>query len=527
MSQIDQAIKHLQKIHDTAGPFYLSDFFKPGGKKLLHDFLTSVYQPAYKNNFRILLVQDCADVYDYQDSPGSVICTLQQYASQIDISNFFILILTSNSNIAQELTQVQELYSTDNVPMQYYIVNGITSIDLVPQRNQDTFCILPWMHLYVGPDSNVLPCCVADQQYPIGSINEQPIIDIAKSSLFNTLRKNMLSGKRSKECSYCYNQEDAGLKSIRQSHNAKWSKNGLEFNSTGEIENFNPIYLDIRLNNICNLKCRMCSGYFSSAIAQEEYQLFSNKTHLDTSMPSSQRVTALKEILEYLPHAKKIYFAGGEPLITNEHYKILDELVKCGNTDLEIFYNTNFTFLTYKNISVTDIWKKFSNVTIGASIDALGSVAEYVRHGTVWSDIESNLETLKQQCPHVNFKISSVVGLLNATSLIALQQNWHATQKVHISKFALSIMTSPDHLTLQVLPTAHKSRLETQIKSHISWCKTVGAISLAKQWDNVLNYMWSNDSSQFLLEFKRLTNSLDKFRNVSLSKVLPEFSDLL
>jgi MoaA/NifB/PqqE/SkfB family radical SAM enzyme len=524
---LDQTIEHLQKIYDTAGPYYLSELFKPDGKKSLHNFLTSVYKSEYKNNFRILIVQDCVDQYDYHNSPSDAISTLQKYASQIDISNFFVLIITSNGYIEQELALAQKLYSTDDVPMQYYNVEHIDFVEVATQRNQDTFCILPWMHLYVGPDSNVLPCCVADQQYPLGSLNEQSIDSISKSTSFNTLRKNMLSGKRSKECSYCYKQEDSGLKSLRQFHNTQWSKNDLEFSATGEIEEFSPIYLDIRLNNICNLKCRMCSGYFSSAIAQEEHQLFGNKAHVETTMLSAQRASALQEIIEYLPHAKKIYFAGGEPLITNEHYKILDALVKCDNTDLEIFYNTNFTSLTYKNISVTDIWKKFSNVTIGASIDAAGSVAEYVRHGTVWSAIESNLETLKQQCPHVNFRISSVVGLLNATSLIDLQQNWHNSQKVHISKFALSIMTSPDHLTLQVLPTKHKSRLETQIKSHISWCQTVGAISLAKQWEDVLNYMWSNDSSQFLLEFKRLTNSLDAFRNVSLSTVLPEFSDLV
>jgi radical SAM protein with 4Fe4S-binding SPASM domain len=526
MNQFENAVANQQTLYDTVGPYYLSNFFQPNGNKHLYDFLTSVYQSEYKPNFRILIIQDCADTYDYTDLPGRAICALQKYASQIDISNFFILVITGNKNIAVELEQVQKLYSTDSFSMSSHVIEGIEYT--ATHKTQDTFCVLPWMHLYVGTDGNVLPCCIADHQHPMGNIQEHSVDKIVKSSAFNQLRKNMLSGARSKECSRCYAQEDAGLPSVRLGHNSRWSNiKQSHLNEDGSLDKFDPIYLDIRLNNICNLKCRMCSGYFSSAIAQENVVLFGKNELVQSSLKLQQRNLGLKEIIEYVPTVEKIYFAGGEPLLTAEHYEILDALIACGNTDLEITYNTNFTTLTYQGRSVLDLWKQFSNIKIGASLDAEGAVAEYVRHGTNWSIIESNLELVKSQCPHVDFTVTSTVGLLNVNSLIELQQRWHNTKKLDISKFFQTVMIGPDHLTVSALPLEHKQRLNQQIGDHMAWCDKNGAEILAQKWKNVLTYMWSQDNSHVMTEFKRLTNITDQYRNESLADILPELKNLI
>jgi radical SAM protein with 4Fe4S-binding SPASM domain len=527
MNQLEQSIIDLKKLYDTAGPYYLSDFFQLNGGKNLYDFLMSVYQVEYKNNFRILIVQDCQDTYDYQDTPGQAIRELQKYASQIDISNFFILVITGNKNIESELDQARILYSTDTNRIQSFIVDGV-EYSTTKYKKQDTFCVLPWMHLYVGTDGNVLPCCVADSQFPLGNIEEQSIDEISKSQPFNQLRANMLNGRRSKECNRCYNQEDANLSSARTRHNDRWSDiKDKNLDPTGVISSFDPVYLDIRLNNICNLKCRMCNGYFSSAIAQEEIELFNKSKYMQSSLQLQQRKTALVKILKYLPNCEKIYFAGGEPLLSSEHYDILDALIDCENTNLEIIYNTNFTNFKYRDRNVLDLWKHFSNITVGASLDAHGVVAEYVRHGTNWSAIESNLDLIKSQCPHVNLTVTSTVGLLNVTSLIELQKNWHTSNKLNISKFSQSVMIGPLHLTVSALPTEHKHRLEKPIKDHIIWCQENNAIALAKQWNDVLEYMWSQDNSHYMTEFRRLTQITDHHRNTSLSSVLPEFKNLL
>jgi hypothetical protein len=194
---------------------------------------------------------------------------------------------------------------------------------------------------------------------------------------------------------------------------------------------------------------------------------------------------------------------------------------------LEIYYNTNFTTLKYQNFSVLELWKEFSNITIGASLDAEGTVAEYVRHGTIWTDIENNLSMLKTHCPHVKFTVTSAVGFLNIESLINLQKRWHTVDILDINNFSLSVMMSPVHMIVSTLPKHHKQRLETVIAQHIKWCRQEGATSLAIQWNDVLNYMWSQDSSHHLNEFKRLTNIIDQHRKESFVKTFPEYTDLI
>ena len=524
MTPIEKLLEKLKNACDFSEPIYLSQLFNEHGENWLYNSLQSQYRPNYTSKQRIVVVQDCADRYDYADMPGRSIIALQKFVSQLDISNSFILLLSSNTQIAQELEQARALYSTDTFPIKNIFVSGY-NIDS-NFHTQDTFCVLPWMHLYIGPDGNVLPCCVADHDHPIGNIEKDSVDRIVHSEKFNVVRHNMLTSHRSKECARCYKEEDAGIRSQRNMHNENWKSvvEKININPDGTLDEFKPVYLDIRLTNICNLKCRMCSGYFSSGIMQEDIELF-NRTGVP-QLNTQQRAESLEEILKYVKYAERIYFAGGEPLIAKEHYDILNALIECGNTNLELNYNTNFTQLYYKDHQVTDLWKQFPNVKIGASLDAIGEVAEYVRHGTKWPIVEQNLVIVKSQCPHVDIRVSSTVGLLNVESLIELQKTWHTQNKLDILKFTLNTMISPAHLTVQALPTEEKQRLQPIILDHIKWCQDLGAIELVNRWKNVLEYMQSADSSHHLSEFKRLTEILDVHRNENLLAVLPNLKSI-
>lgn len=519
------AIEDCRSKYQVLGTVYSSKFLQEGGENYLYQSLKECYKPNYEPNEKILVIQDCNDVYEYQDLPGKFLTALQKCVWTKNISNCFVLLLTANLEIDNELEKVRQIYSQDPTLIQYKIVAGDYKKTLI---KQDSFCVMPWVHLYVGPDGNVLPCCVADQKFPMGNTNQQSLNNIINSEQFITLRSNMLNGLRSKECRRCYEQENLSLKSLRHSHNSRWPDVVSEkLDPSGKIQNFQPRYLDIRLNNICNLKCRMCSGYYSSAIAQEEVELFGLERSDRLPISISTRQSIMSELTEYLPNCEEIYFAGGEPLITPEHYQILDNLIACNNTNLKIIYNTNFTNLTYKNKNVLDLWKNFSTVEVNASLDAQGAVAEYVRHGSQWHKIENNLEQLKQHCSHVKFRVTSTVGLLNVSSLLNLQKQWHQTGKLNINQFSLSVMIGPPHLTLTCLPLHHKQRLEKLVEQHIKWCQANGADKLANQWNDVVKYMWSSDNQHYLAEFRRLTHLIDQHRNESLLAVLPEYQDLI
>ena len=514
-------LSQIKKDYSIQGIFYTSEFFEIDGEKKLYHFLKSLHRDRFEHDERIVIVQDCDDEYEYPDLPGKFISCLQQSAAKIDISNFFFLVVTANKKIDVELEQSRKLYSTDQLPIQHRLIQG--KYHKKNKTSRDTFCVLPWMHLYIGPNGDMLPCCQGNQKFPIGNVNDSSIDSIIKSQQYNAIRSNMLKGVQVKECSRCWMLEDLGLPSARSEHNRRWKHLNIPTNKDGIIAQFTPAYLDIRLSNICNLKCRICSDYYSSAIAEENRQLYRKNIKVSNR---SERRTTIEEILKYLPSGEKIYFAGGEPLLSVEHYEILNKLIECKNTDIEIVYNTNFSTLTFKKHDVLSLWQRFSKIKICASLDAMGNVAEYVRHGTVWQQIEENFQRVKRECA-VDFTVTSTVGLMNAANLLDFQKNWHGRGLLHISKFSIVTMISPDFLTLQVLPSHHKEALSKKIIDHVKWCQENNALSLAEQWEHAVKYMFERDSSHLVEEFRKHTNILDKFRNESFKLTFPEYQDLI
>jgi MoaA/NifB/PqqE/SkfB family radical SAM enzyme len=387
-----------------------------------------------------------------------------------------------------------------------------------------------WNHLHVNTQLEILPCCNANTDQPLGSLAHQSLTDIMNSSAANKIRSMMLLGRRSTECATCYKNEDQGLVSRRQKNNAKSKDLISHFKSVtrddGSISTYRPTTFDIRLNNICNLKCRTCNGVSSSQLALEEKKIFNNVVNFQKIPTRSTRSRVLNSVIGYIDQANSIYFAGGEPLILQEHYDILDYLLKINNTDLQIYYNTNFSKLTFKNTSVFDYWKKFSNITIGASLDGHGRVFEYVRHGAKWADIEKNLSDLQYNCPHVDFRVTSTIGLLSVESVIELQQMWHNSDKLHISKFQIDPVIGNDFLTLQSLLSHHKNDISKKIDDHCSWLTLNNAVDLANSWKQIQQNMWSADKSYVNKEFSLVNQARDVERQENFELVYPQFYDL-
>jgi radical SAM protein with 4Fe4S-binding SPASM domain len=463
---------------------------------------------------RIVIQQDSEDDYSYADGVGSKLIEIQKIINQVDISNCFILLVTTNKNVADEIDFVTKFYSVDPIPMEFFIEDG--HYEKIIKRHSNTACKKLWNHLYVGTDGNVNPCCLADHRFPLGNIDDDNVdtILLEKSA---TIRSEMQQGYRNRACASCYEKEDNGIVSARQfcdPHDQVLS-----------IQN-----IDIRLNNICNFKCRMCSEYYSSAIQQETIEVYGENPLLgfektinftDIRREKKQR---LEKILPFVDSSlQNIYFAGGEPLIMHEHYLILDRLIDLHKHDLSIRYNTNLSKLVYKQFSVIDKWKKFSDVTVGASIDASDNVGEYLRYGTVWSEILDNIKIIKTQAPHVKLRITSTVSCLNIENLIALQNKWIDEKFFTVDDFSVNVLTSPNFLSPAMLPHHHKNRMSQLIQNHISKLQDT---ELAKQWKNVLQWMNKNDYRFVLEDFKQRTAMLDKIRDQSFVSVFPEFQDL-
>jgi hypothetical protein len=183
--------------------------------------------------------------------------------------------------------------------------------------------------------------------------------------------------------------------------------------------------------------------------------------------------------------------------------------------------------LDFRGNSFTDLWREFSDITIGASLDAHGPVAEYLRHGTIWSTIESNLKRLQNEAPHVKFKVTSTVGFLNIESLIELQRNWTDRGLILIDQFSISQIIFDSFFSVQATPLHHKKRLESIIKNHIVWLTLQNADRLIREWQGVIDYMWLEDRTHLLPEFCSTMTNQDRYRNESFHTVLSQFADLM
>lgn len=522
-NDLQDTVNKLEEEYNIVGRFYYSNFFTPNGRRDLHNWLESCWQERFEPKDRLLVIQDVSEVYEYDDLPGMVVTALQKTAAKIDISNCFIVVVTQNKNISNELTQANQLYCQSPDPIGFVLAQGqdLPHAEVIPKN---TFCVAPWVHLFIGTDGNVLPCCAGDLQFPLGNINDNSIEEIMNNPATVKLRKNMMSGRRSKECSACYAKEDAKMTSLRQQLNSQFKDVVVEVSDDGHYVNFQPLTLDIRLNKICNLKCRSCGPYYSSAIAQEYKDIY-NITPVE-SLNLTQRRLALQEVNSYLPKVIDIYFSGGEPLLAQENYDILQRLVELNKTDINIQINTNFTTLNYKDIDLLDLFKKFKNIKLFASLDAYGPVAHYVRHGTDWATIEKNLSAVTA-CSNIELAVTSTVGSTNVESLIELQKTWHNQGLLDISKFKISQIITDSILSIQVLPQHHKDRLANIIRSHSLWCNKNNAQELSDEWLGVLKFMLAQDHSHLLGEFARTTKLLDNHRKESFVEIFPQYADLL
>jgi radical SAM protein with 4Fe4S-binding SPASM domain len=387
-----------------------------------------------------------------------------------------------------------------------------------------TFCILPWIHIYANPDGSVLPCSIGDYRLHLGNIQSQSIEDVWNGEKYKTMRKKMLSGEKCDECAACYNIEESGANSPRQSHTNKFKKYIPLSNTTnldGSVE-MNLRYFDVRWSNICNFKCRSCSSTYSSSWAIEDNNKGDNKKVF--IFAGGDNNDALYN--QFLPHFKNIeefYFAGGEPLLTDKHYDILEYLISIGKTDVKLHYNTNLSNLKYKDTSVISLWKHFSDVQIYASLDSWSDRAEYIREGTEWKVIEANLRLIKKELPRVQLYTTTVVSSFNVSTLPEFFTYILESKLFDINDLnpLLYCLLNPEFYSFSIL----NDELKSNIINKLSKVKFNSAID--NQIQNViLSLKKSKYDEQLLQEFKKVTLEYDALRNRNFLETFPELNSI-
>jgi MoaA/NifB/PqqE/SkfB family radical SAM enzyme len=577
MTQHEQ-IELLKKSHSIIAQIDLDEYFNlPLFKRLpwLEKQLQSVHKGAYQENERILLTLTQGDVYaSSNDVAGLLITNLQQKLNSVDISNFFIILLTpddpelkksvnwTHKNISQDpvsITHVtydsptvlhKKLLNSEDVSQKIKLPtknlkndynslfpikmdsDTITDRQLQLLTESQTFCMYPWIHLHAHPTGTTYLCCLSEMDKPIGDCKKQTLEQIWNSDPIKSVRLNMVSERPVEACTRCYEQEQAGFFSGRRSANKYFGHyidrvDSMQYDGT--VDKFAMTYWDIRFSNLCNLSCRSCGHIFSSSWYQDQAKLAGNEwagKNQVLNYAGRTKTDMWEQLIPHLDYVEQIYFAGGEPLMMEEHYNILDELERRGRFDVQLIYNTNFTHTRLKERSVFDYWRKFDRVAIGASLDAMGPRAEYIRKGTKWDQVERNREEMMSICPDVDFYISPTLSIMNALHIPDFHKNWVEKGFIRAQDLTINLLQDPEYYRVDMAPAAYKDRIVSRFNEHLEWLRPLDTLQRATiGFESAINFMQSTDNSHLINKFWAKTYKLDSIRSEKILEVIPELAD--
>jgi hypothetical protein len=398
-----------------------------------------------------------------------------------------------------------------------------------------SFCIIPWIHLHTTPSGVAAPCCIAEScatDDGVGDSKIQSLKDIVNSDKLKQLRLDMLNDVKNPECIKCHRHEEQDVMSFRQHSNRDYEKYFDEVISQtmndGSLSEFKMRYFDIRFSNICNFKCRTCGSGFSTQWEQEDLK---NKVWFAKSIPKNDNVEFLNEVVDQIENIETAYFAGGEPLITEEHYVMLEEMIRQGRTDIQLSYNTNLSNLKFKDKDLLSLWSKFTkNIVIYASVDHYGDRAEYIRSGTDWGLVENNFLTAKKT-PYIQLQMNTVLSVFNCLTIHEFYQYLIDKQlyKPKDNVYSLYNMSTPEHLSCHILPPTLKDRgklsLESAIKTMRNHKFTEGKIN---ELEKSIGWIYARDTwDEQKTKFQQELMRLDKIRGESFERTFPELVELL
>lgn len=389
-----------------------------------------------------------------------------------------------------------------------------------------TFCVLPFMHMATNASGVYRVCCnstpgknqILDEQGKAMHLAKDDIETVWHSKFYQDLRQQFIDGDRPEICQRCFSEEDAGVKSARQSFNEAWHTDDIEI--APNPKNIDIRYVDLRLGNLCNLKCRMCNPYASSQWIKEWNQVVDTAELVPNVKLSEDEIRRLSN-MDWFENSKvwdniakiadtieEIYLTGGEPTLAVKQYDLFQYLHDKGlSQNIRLKYNTNLTNIPEQ---MTWHWHRFKLVKVNASIDAVGELDRYVRYPSAWNKIEENFIKLRR-LRNTRMQIHSTVQTYNALNLHKMYE-W--CDSINFDDVYLNILNHPRCLNIKTLPLKIKEQVADSLQPYLNRQKVQQTI------DYMMSEHWFD---QYWPEFVAYTNELDRSRNENVLELIPEF----
>ena len=455
-----------------------------------------------------------------------------------------------------------------------------------------TFCALPWLHLSTRPNGHMRVCCTANasavavnpesmdkikSDAGIVARDDGKPANLATTSLteawnntyMKSIRKMMLNGEQPQSCTKCFKEEEAGHKSKRIWETRKWVKQlGLDdiIGNTQEDGTIDPKirYIDLRLGSKCQLACVMCSPHDSSGWVKEHKKIHPNLKNQKLKYTHNWEKETGKlawsggsynwhkknpqfwdELYAQIPTLKQLYWAGGEALIMDDHYTLLEKIIEDGYaSQIELRYNSNG--LEWRS-DMFELWKEFRNVIFHFSVDDIGDRLHYIRYPSPWKQVEEQIHKLDNY-PYGNLDLTTAwtgiaLNLYYLPEFIKwkLESNFKLLNKwpAGAGMFSCHLAYWPPQLNVKALPQWFKAEIRQKFEEDFfpwleeNWQMCTGVENVdyqtwrneeygIKRFEGLLNFMDADDWSVRLPEMAEWCYTVAKTRNLNFNKIFPE-----
>lgn len=394
--------------------------------------------------------------------------------------------------------------------------------------------MLPWISVETSPTGTTRPCCMAHDEITDESgnkydLNQTNLETVYHSEYMQDLRRQFRSGFKPSTCSRCWDEEAAGRDSKRIHTQVRLK----ELYSQVDWDNDDPDqmwFVDLKLGNICNLKCRICGSWSSSKWAEEELSYmprdFNKKEHIaytwlkQGAWPRKTQ-TFWDNMRSLLPNIRYFEFTGGEPWMIQEHWDLLQYAVDQGySKNIDIHYNTNATqWPRTKEHDAYQLFKQFGRVDIAFSIDNVGDRFEYERYGADWDIANKIIDEVHQHkntmVPNITTQLCFTINIQNVYYLDELL-SWADTKPFGSVYF--NMMHSPDHMSIQHMTPAAQQLVLDKLKT-----TTWSDVEYQDEINSVIKFIelgQGSDGQEFLFKMQRT----DEHRNENFTTTHPEIA---
>lgn len=378
-----------------------------------------------------------------------------------------------------------------------------------------TICMLPWISVEATPMGTARPCCLAHEEIKDDtgtpySLRTTTLETIYKSDYMVNLRQQFRRGEQPETCSRCWEEEAAGRDSKRIHSKTRLK----ELYTQVHWDNDRPDqlwFIDLKLGNICNLKCRICGSWSSSKWASEEMAYLAP----DKDKKSHIAYTWLKEgkwpeespdfwenLKALLPNIKYFEFTGGEPWLIEEHWDLLRHAVQTGDSKhIDIHYNTNAS-VDVLSMDKSWIWNEFGRVDIAFSVDNVGKRFEYERYGAKWDEANTIIDGVHWaqgvDTPNITTQLCFTINIQNVYYLDELL-DWADTKD--FGSIYFNMLHSPERMSIQYMTPEAQELVLDKLKQNF-W-KTD---KYQKEIDRVIQFIENgtgSDGTDFCKQMKR------------------------